>query len=203
MSEYRDIIVVFLALALVAVLIFVAASIQSPPGEGLGNAAAQTPKDSAMRIRFGEPVISVKEEQVDPFKGLDRENEGSADEKPAAPNKSEPLTFTEYVFPINANGIRKAIESISPALSECYQQWRSLDESVGVGAWEATFYFKQSRKVEKTSRVSDIQLDHPSPDAHVMEQCLLEMFGMLRFEVEGPRRFKHPLVFQEESLARQ
>mgnify|MGYP007063566238 CR=1 FL=1 len=196
MNEYRDIIVVFMALALVSLLIFVAATIQVPSGPASGNMNAKKKSVSSARIRFGEPVIDVKRKTAGPFSTNAAEKTGSVEVQANKLDGNEPLTFTEYVFPINANGMRKAIESISPALGECYQQWRSLDENVGVGAWEATFYFEQSRKVEKTSRVDNVALEHPSPDAQVMEQCMMEMFGMLRFEETGPRKFKHPLVFQ-------
>ena len=199
MTEYRDMIVVFMALALVAFLILIAANVQGPIGEGLGEAQAAKPKEAAMRIRFGEPVIDVKGIKEDAL-GLEAEKKKGTEKGTIYDVPDEQmLTFSEYVFPINANGMRKAIESISPALGECYQQWLSLDDSVGYGAWEATYYFKQSQKIEKTSSVTDIRLAHPSPDSEVMEQCLLEMFRMLRFEENGPRVFKHPLVFQERS----
>ena len=200
MGEYRDMIVVFMALALVAVLILIAANVQGPFGDGLGEAQAAKPKESPARLRFGEPVIDVKGITEDALGGAkNKEKRGTDRGAIGEASDAQPLTFSEYVFPISTNGMRKAIESISPALGECYQQWQSLDDSVGYGVWEATYFFNQSQRIEKTSRVNDIQLSHPSPDAEVMEQCLLEMFRMLRFEEEGPRVFKHPLVFQTRS----
>jgi hypothetical protein len=188
-------VVVFAALALVAVLILIAATMPGPTAEGLTQESPVNTKKAGMRLRFGEPVIDVKKAEGDPFAEKEVEKRGSSKGAPSSTSSDAILSFTEYVFTVDSNGMRKAIESISPALVECYRQWQSLDDNVGVGVWDASFYFSQSPKLEETRRVRDIRLKHSSPDTEVMEQCLLEMFGMLRFEAKGPKKFTHPLVF--------
>jgi hypothetical protein len=196
MAEYRDMAVVFVALSLVAVLVLLAATVQGPRGQGIGTAQAARPTRAAARIRFGEPIIQVHSKDIGSA-GASSDTSVSGNAPPAIPGAENPrVSFSDYVFTIDSSGMRKAIESIAPALVECYVQWNSLDDSVGVGAWYATFHFKTGSKKEQVKRVSNIQLDHPSPDAEVMEQCMMEMFGMLRFDVKGPRKFRHPVVFQ-------
>ena len=196
MSEYRDIIVVFMALAIVTLLIFVAATIQAPNAEMITDSPGQTRKVEATRLRFGEPVIKTKTSVMAKSKDTELGEKDGTNQPGRIRRNSQPVSFETYIFPVTTNGMRRAIESITPALIECYDQWSSLDKSVGVGAWQASFHFKQSPRIEATSRVVDIKLAHPSPDAPVMEQCLLEIFEVLRFETGGPRVFKHPLVFQ-------
>lgn len=197
MREYRDMIVVFSALALVAVLVLIASLMPGPVGGTLNPDGPTTrPQQTNARLRFGEPVMRVSSEETLVSSKLSASRpSGRADAPIRQGDKQEPLHFTEYVFEISVNGMRKAIESISPALVECYQQWASLDDNVGMGLLQATFLFHPADSIERVTRVKDIRIRHPSPDKEVMEQCILDMFRMLRFEAEGPRKFNHPLVF--------
>jgi len=170
------------------------------PGPVTGNFQSDIPsvrpQQTNARLRFGEPVLNVAADDVGAVAThATTRRPGSAAPLIDASAAQEPLHFTDYVFEITVNGLRKAIESISPALIECYQQWASLDDNAGMGALQATFIFHPTDRIERVTRVKDVRIRHPSPDIEVMEQCVLDMFQMLRFESDGPRKFKHPLVF--------
>lgn len=196
MREYRDMVVVFSALALVAVLVLIASLMPGPvAGSFTTDSAKIRPQQTNARLRFGEPVMKVAGESGTTVSSMATRRPGSASPPLDSTSSHQPLHFTDYVFAISVNGMRKAIESISPALVECYQQWSSLDDNVGMGVLRATFLFHPADSIERVTRVKDVRIRHPSPDVQVMEQCVLDMFRMLRFEAEGPRKFKHPLVF--------
>lgn len=196
MREYRDMVVVFSALALVAVLVLIASLMPGPVGGAITpDSATVRPQQTNARLRFGEPVMRVAGDKGTAVSQVVTRRPGSASPPLDVSSGQQPLHFKDYVFAITVNGMRKAIESISPALVECYQQWSSLDDNVGMGVLHATFLFHPADSIERVTRVQDVRIRHPSPDIQVMEQCVLDMFRMLRFEAEGPRKIKHPLVF--------
>ena len=193
MNDFKDIAVVLITMMLVSFLILLAATAKVRPLQGTTAVVGSVHRETRS-VSIGKDAVVIEVMR----KTLDDQPDSQHIAVPidVSLGQAYEVLYRDYVYSIDAAGLREAISDISVGVRDCYLQWRSLDHLVGIGAWETTFTFEDAPEVEAVRRVTDVYVHHRSTASEVMEQCLMEMFQQLRFELGGPDEFDHPLAFK-------
>lgn len=104
------------------------------------------------------------------------------------------------IYELSREGVNAAFEEQRPKFRECYGAWQRAHPDLG-GVLEVMFVISEDPDDPENGKVTDVGINESELDHELLEGCVLNTLGEMRFEVPegGSATFRRKMIFSNEA----